>query len=157
MAQKTIAVNRKAYHDYHIEESVEAGLVLTGTEIKSIRAGRVNLRDAYARSENGELWLLGAHIAQYPGGNRYNHEPKRPRKLLLHRKQIAELSGAVMKKGLTIVPLKLYLKNGIAKVELGLARGKKVYDKREVLALRDAQRQMQRAFSQRTPDKGKKR
>ena len=157
MAQKTITVNRKAYHDYHIEESVEAGLVLTGTEIKSIRAGRVNLRDAYARSENGELWLVGAHIAQYPGGNRYNHEPKRPRKLLLHRKQIAELSGAVMRKGLTIVPLKLYLKNGIAKVELGLVRGKKVYDKREVLALRDAQRQMQRAFSQRTPDKGKKR
>jgi len=157
MAQKTITVNRKAYHDYHIEESVEAGLVLTGTEIKSIRAGRVNLRDAYARSENGELWLLGAHIAQYPGGNRYNHEPKRPRKLLLHRKQIAELSGAVMRKGLTIVPLKLYLKNGIAKVELGVVRGKKVYDKREALALRDAQRQMERAFSQRTPVKGKKR
>ncbi len=153
MAQKTITVNRKAYHDYHIEESVEAGLVLTGTEIKSIRAGRVNLRDAYARSENGELWLLGAHIAQYPGGNRYNHEPKRPRKLLLHRKQIAELSGAVMRKGLTIVPLKLYLKNGIAKVELGVVRGKKVYDKREALALRDAQRQMERAFSQRTPKK----
>lgn len=157
MAQKTIAVNRKAYHDYHIEESVEAGLVLTGTEIKSIRAGGVNLRDAYARSEKGELWLLGAHIAQYPGGNRYNHEPKRPRKLLLHRRQIAELSGAVMRKGLTIVPLKLYLKNGIAKVELGLVRGKKVYDKREALALRDAQRQIERAFSQRTPDEGKKR
>lgn len=157
MAQKTITVNRKAYHDYHIEESVEAGLVLTGTEIKSIRAGRVNLRDAYARSEKGELWLLGAHIAQYPGGNRYNHEPKRPRKLLLHRRQIAELSGAVMRKGLTIVPLKLYLKNGIAKVELGLARGKKVYDKREALALRDAQRQIEHAFSQRAPDEGKKR
>jgi SsrA-binding protein len=157
MAQKTITVNRKAYHDYHIEESVEAGLVLTGTEIKSIRAGRVNLREAYARSEKGELWLLGAHIAQYPGGNRYNHEPKRPRKLLLHRRQIAELSGVVMRKGLTIVPLKLYLKNGIAKVELGLARGKKVYDKREALALRDAQRQIERAFSQRTPDEGKKR
>ncbi|MEE9491074.1 MAG: SsrA-binding protein SmpB [Dehalococcoidia bacterium] len=157
MAQKTITVNRKAYHDYHIEESVEAGLVLTGTEIKSIRAGGVNLRDAYARSEKGELWLLGAHIAQYPGGNRYNHEPKRPRKLLLHRRQIAELSGAVMRKGLTIVPLKLYLKNGIAKVELGLVRGKKVYDKREALALRDAQRQIERAFSQRAPDEGKKR
>ncbi len=157
MAQKTITVNRKAYHDYHIEESVEAGLVLTGTEIKSIRAGGVNLRDAYARSEKGELWLLGAHIAQYPGGNRYNHEPKRPRKLLLHRRQIAELSGAVMRKGLTIVPLKMYLKNGIAKVELGLVRGKKVYDKREALALRDAQRQIERAFSQRAPDEGKKR
>ena len=157
MALKTIAVNRKAYHDYHIEESVEAGLVLTGTEIKSIRAGKVNLRDAYARSEKGELWLLGAHIARYPGGNRYNHEPKRPRKLLLHRKQIAELSSAVMRRGLTIVPLRLYLKNGIAKVELGVARGKKVYDKREALALRDAQRQMEHAFSQRTSDKGKKR
>jgi len=157
MAQKTITVNRKAYHDYHIEESFEAGLVLTGTEIKSIRAGRVNLRDAYARSESGELWLLGAHIAQYPGGNRYNHEPKRPRKLLLHRREIAVLSGSVMRKGLTIVPLKLYLKNGIAKVELGIARGKKVYDKREALALRDAQRQIERAFSQRTPDEGKKR
>ncbi len=151
MSPKTVTVNRKAYHDYHIEETVEAGLVLTGTEIKSIRAGRVNLRDAYARSENGELWLIGAHIAQYPGGNRYNHEPKRPRKLLLHHRQISELSGAVMKGGLTIVPLKLYLKNGIAKVELGVARGKKVYDKREAIAQRDAQRDMERALSQRTP------
>jgi SsrA-binding protein len=151
MSLKTVTVNRKAYHDYHIEESVEAGLVLTGTEIKSIRAGRVNLRDAYARSEKGELWLIGAHIAQYPGGNRYNHEPKRPRKLLLHHRQISELSGAVMKGGLTIVPLKLYLKNGIAKVELGVARGKKVYDKREAIAQRDAQREMERALSQRTP------
>jgi SsrA-binding protein len=151
MALKTITVNRKAYHDYHIEESVEAGLVLTGTEIKSIRAGRVNLRDAYARSENGELWLVGAHIAQYPGGNRYNHEPKRVRKLLLHRRQIAELSGAVVRGGRTIVPLKLYLKNGIAKVELGVARGKKAYDKREAIAQRDAQREMERALSQRTP------
>ena len=151
MSPKTVTVNRKAYHDYHIEETVEAGLVLTGTEIKSIRAGRVNLRDAYARSENGELWLIGAHIAQYPGGNRYNHEPKRPRKLLLHHRQISELSGAVMRGGLTIVPLKLYLKNGIAKVELGVARGKKVYDKREAIAQRDAQRDMERALSQRTP------
>jgi SsrA-binding protein len=151
MSLKTITVNRKAYHDYHIEESVEAGLVLTGTEIKSIRAGRVNLRDAYARSGNGELWLVGAHIAPYPGGNRYNHEPKRLRKLLLHRRQIVELSGAMMRRGLTIVPLKLYLKNGIAKVELGVARGKKVYDKREAIAQRDAQRDMERAFSQRAP------
>ena len=157
MALKTITVNRKAYHDYHIEESIEAGLVLTGTEIKSIRAGRVNLRDAYARAENDELWLVNAHIAQYPGGNRYNHEPTRPRKLLVHREQIAELSGGVMRKGFTLVPLKLYLKNGIAKVVLGLVRGKKFYDKRDSLALRDAQRQMERAFSQRTPGKGKKR
>ena len=151
MASKTITVNRKAYHDYHIEDSVEAGLVLTGTEIKSIRMGRVNLKDAYARAENGELWLVGAHIAQYPGGNRYNHEPKRPRKLLLHRREIAELSGAMTRKGLTIVPLKLYLKKGIAKVELGVARGKKAYDKREAIARRDAQREMQRELSQRTP------
>jgi len=154
MSLKTITVNRKAYHDYHIEDSFEAGLVLTGTEIKSIRAGRVNLRDAYARAENGELWLLGAHIAQYQAGNRYNHEPKRPRKLLLHRREIAELSGAMLRKGLTIVPLKLYLKNGIAKVEIGIARGKKAYDKREAIAQRDAQREVQRALSQRSP-KGK--
>ena len=155
MSVKTITVNRKAYHDYHIEEFVEAGLVLTGTEIKSIRAGRVNLRDAYARMENGEMWLLGAHIAQYPGGNRYNHEPKRPRKVLLHRKEINNLGGEVMRKGLTLVPLKLYLKNGIAKVELGLARGKKMYDKRDSIAQRDAQRQIERALSQKAP-KGKR-
>ena len=149
MAVKTIAVNRKAYHDYNIEESVEAGLVLTGTEIKSVRAGRVNLRDAYARPENGELWLIGAHIAHYPGGNRYNHEPRRPRKLLLHRREIEEFGGAVMRKGLTLVPLKLYLKSGIAKLELGVARGKRMYDKRDAIAQRDAQRQVERAFSQR--------
>jgi len=155
MSLKTITVNRKAYHDYHIEEFVEAGLALTGTEIKSIRAGRVNLRDAYAKMENGEMWLLGAHIAPYPGGNRYNHEPKRPRKVLLHRKEINTLGGEVMRKGLTLVPLKLYLKNGIAKVELGLARGKKMYDKRESIAQRDAQRQIERALSQKAP-KGKR-
>ena len=154
MSLKTITVNRKAYHDYHIEDSFEAGVVLTGTEIKSIRAGRVNLRDAYARAENGEMWLLGAHIAQYQAGNRYNHEPKRPRKLLLHHREIAELSSATLRKGLTIVPLKLYLKNGIAKVEIGIARGKKAYDKREAIAQRDAQREVQRALSQRGP-KGK--
>ncbi len=157
MSLKTITVNRKAYHDYHIEDTAEAGLVLTGTEIKSIRAGRVNLRDAYASAENGELWLLGAHIAQYQAGSRYNHEPKRPRKLLLHRKEIAEFSGAVMRKGLTIVPLRLYLKNGIAKVELGVARGKKAYDKREAMAQRDAQREIQRALSQRTQSGNPKR
>ena len=149
MTVKTITVNRKAYHDYHIDEVVEAGLVLTGTEIKSIRAGRVNLRDSYARPEKGELWLVGAHIAHYPGGNRYNHDPRRPRKLLLHRREIADLSGEVMKKGLTLVPLKLYLKNGIAKLELGVARGKRMYDKRDAIAQRDAQRQVERAFSQR--------
>lgn len=159
MAQnhKVITVNRKAHHDYHIEDSVEAGLVLTGTEIKSVRSGRVNLRDAYAKSENSEMWLVGAHIAQYPGGNRFNHEPTRPRKLLLHREQIESLSDAVMKKGLTLVPLKMYLKNGMAKVELGLARGKKSYDKRETIARRDAERQIQRAVRQRPSAKGHKR
>ncbi len=157
MALKTITENRRAFHDYHIEERVEAGLVLTGTEIKSIRAGRVNLRDAYARSENDELWLIGAHIARYPGGNRYNHEPTRPRKLLLHRNEIAELSEAVLKKGLTVVPLKLYLKKGMAKVELGVARGKKQYDKRAAIAERDAERQVQRALRHRTQGRKGKR
>ena len=149
MNQKIITVNRKAYHDYHILESVEAGLVLTGTEIKSIRGGRVNLNDAYASPRDGEFWLLNAHISQYPGGNRYNHEPTRPRKLLLHDREIADLSSEVERKGLTLVPLKLYLKKGIAKVELGLARGKKQYDKRESIARRDDQLQMQRAFKER--------
>jgi SsrA-binding protein len=157
MGLKTIAVNRKAYHDYHIEDSVEAGLALTGTEIKSIRAGRVNLRDAYARPEQGELWLVNAHIAQFPGGNRYNHEPTRPRKMLLHRRQIDDLSGMVARRGLTLVPLKLYLKGGIAKVEIGIARGKKAYDKRETIAKRDAQRQIERAVRHEAPGKGRKR
>ncbi len=147
--QKIITVNRKAYHDYHILESVEAGLVLTGTEIKSIRGGRVNLKDSYASPKDGEFWLMNAHIAQYPGGNRYNHEPTRPRKLLLHEREIADLGGEVERKGLTLVPLKLYLKKGIAKVELGLAKGKKQYDKREAIARRDDQRQIQRALKER--------
>lgn len=148
MGEKIITVNRKAYHDYHIEDTIEAGLVLTGTEIKSIRGGRVNLKDAYASAENGEMWLVNAHIAQYPGGNRYNHEPTRPRKLLLHEREIADLSEEVLRKGYTVVPLKLYLKKGIAKVELGLARGKRQYDKREAIAQRDDQRQIERALKQ---------
>ncbi len=148
MSEKIITVNRKAYHDYHIEDTVEAGLVLTGTEIKSIRGGRVNLKDSYASPKDGELWLVNSHIAQYPGGNRYNHEPTRPRKLLLHQREISEFSSEIERRGYTVVPLKLYLKKGIAKVELGLARGKKQYDKREAIALRDDQRQMQRAFKQ---------
>ncbi len=148
MAVKIVSFNRKAYHDYDIGETVEAGIVLTGTEIKSIRGGGVNLRDAYAHPEGGELWLFNAHIAPYQGGNRYNHEPKRRRKLLLHRSQIDELSGEVMRKGFTLVPLRLYLKNGIAKVELGLARGRKLYDKRQAIALRDAEREMERALKQ---------
>jgi len=143
---KTISLNRKAYHDYAIQESVEAGIVLTGTEIKSIRAGRVNLRDGYARPEGDELWLFNVHIARYEAGSRDNHEPTRPRKLLLHRRQIDELAGKVTQRGFTLVPLKLYLKKGVAKVELGLARGKKLYDKRESMARLQAERDMERAM-----------
>ena len=143
---KVISQNRKAYHDYSIEEKFEAGIALTGTEIKSVRAGRVNMGDGYARSENGELWLFNIHIAKYDPGSRANHEPRRPRKLLLHRRQINELSAQVMQRGYTLVPLRMYLKKGIAKVELGLARGKKLYDKRESIARRDAEQRMERAL-----------
>ena len=157
MGIKTIAVNRKAYHDYHIEETVEAGMVLTGTEIKSIRMGRVNLHDAYARPDKGEMWLYNSHIAHFPGGNRFNHEPTRTRKILLNRREIDNLGAEVTRKGLTLVPLKLYLKNGMAKLELGVARGKRAYDKRESIAQRDAQRQMQRAIRQDVKGGSKKR
>ncbi len=148
---KVISVNRKALHDYEILERVEAGVVLTGTEIKSVRAGRVNLREAYARPEDGELWLVGAHISPYPQGGIYNHEPMRPRKLLLHREQLAELILTLEQKGLTIVPLRLYVKHHVAKVELGLARGRKQYEKRQVVAQRDAEREMQRFARERRP------
>jgi SsrA-binding protein len=144
-----ITVNRKARHDYHIQESFEAGVVLKGSEIKSIRAGRVNLSDAYARPENGELWLYNSHIASYDAASYNTHEPKRPRKLLLHRKEIDDLAGKVTQKGLTLVPLKLYIKHGIAKIELGVAKGKKLYDKRETIARRDAEREMERALKHR--------
>ena len=128
----TIALNRKARHEFSIDETFEAGIVLTGSEIKSIRAHKVNLADAYARVERGEAWLIGAHIAPFEQANRNNHEPKRQRKLLLHRRQIDELLGRAKAKGQTIVPLRLYLnEKGRAKVELGLARGKKLHDKRE--------------------------
>ena len=143
---KVISHNRKAYHDYSIKEKVEAGIALTGTEIKSARAGRVNLGDGYARPQDGELWLFNIHIAKYDPGSRTNHEPRRPRKLLLHRQQINELSDQVMQRGYTLVPLRMYLKNGIAKVELGLARGKKLYDKRESIARREAEQRMERAL-----------
>jgi SsrA-binding protein len=144
-----IAVNRKAHHDYHIQESLEAGIVLKGSEIKSIRAGKINLSDAYARPENGELWLYNSHIASYDAASYNTHEPIRPRKLLLHRKEIDILAGKVMQKSLTLVPLKLYIKHGVAKVELGIAKGKKVYDKREAIARRDADREIERALKQR--------
>ena len=144
-----ITANRKARHDYHIQESFEVGVVLKGSEIKSIRAGRVNLSDAYARPENGELWLYNSHIASYDAASYNTHEPKRPRKLLLHRKEIDDLAGKVTQKGLTLVPLKLYIKHGIAKIELGVAKGKKLYDKRETIARRDAEREVERAMKHR--------
>ena len=146
MAFKTVATNRKAYHNYHIQDSLEAGIVLTGTEIKSIRAGRVTLGDAYVRPEAGELWLMNAHIARYEAGSYLSHEPTRPRKLLLHRKEIEILTSKVVGKGFTLVPLKLYIKGNIAKVEIALGKGKKLYDKRETIARREADREMGRAI-----------
>ena len=147
-AERGIAVNRKALHDFEILSSVEAGLVLTGTEIKSIREGRVNLRDAFARGEKGELWLYNCNIAPYDKGNRYNHEPTRPRKLLLHKREIEELTLETEQKGLTLVPLRMYFKRGRAKLQLAMARGRKSYDKRAAIADRDAQRQIARALRQ---------
>lgn len=142
---KVVATNRKAHHDYHIEDTLEAGLVLTGSEIKSIRAGQVNLRDSYATFRNDELWLVNTHIAPYQQASYSNHEPRRDRKLLLHRREINRLIGKLQEKGLTLVPLKIYLKNSRAKVELGLARGKKLYDKRQTMRERDDRRQIDRA------------
>ena len=139
-----ITVNRKAYHNYHIQESFEAGIVLKGSEIKSIRAGKVNLSDAYAKPENGELWLYNSHIASYDAASYNAHEPVRPRKLLLHREEIDNLAGKVTQRGLTLVPLKLYIENGVAKVELGVAKGKKLYDKREAIARREVERDIER-------------
>ena len=149
MAFQQVAVNRKALHDYEVLQQVEAGLVLQGSEIKSIRQGRVQLREAFARPERGELWLLNAHIAQYDAAGRFGHEPTRSRKLLLHKSQIRELSRAVLEQGLTLVPLRLYLKDGIAKVELALVRGRKLYDKRASIAQREAEREMARALRRR--------
>ena len=146
MVIKTVATNRKAYHNYLIQDSVEAGIVLTGTEIKSIRAGRVSLGDAYVKPEAGELWLLNAHIARYEAGSYLSHEPTRPRKLLLHHKQIDNLTSKVLEKGLTLVPLKLYIKGSIAKVEVALAKGKKLHDKRESIVRRETEREIERAL-----------
>ncbi len=143
---RAITVNRKAYHDYHIQETLEVGIVLKGSEIKSIRANRVDLRDAYAKPENGELWLYNSHIASYDAASYNTHEPTRPRKLLLHRKEINSLAGKVTQRGLTLVPLKLYIKRGVAKIELGMAKGKKIYDKREAIARREVGREMDRAL-----------
>ena len=145
---ETVALNRKARHNYLIRDTFEAGLVLTGTEIKSIRAGKVNLADAYARVERGEAWLMNAHIAPFEQGNRYNHEPRRDRKLLLHRAQIDQLMGRAAAKGLTVVPLRLYLSDrGRAKVELGLARGKQLHDRRRDIAERQSRRDVERELA----------
>ena len=149
MDLQTITINRRAYHDYLIEDTVEAGLVLTGTEIKSIRMGKIQLRDSFARPEGGELWLVGAHIARYEQGGRYNHNPARSRKLLLHKDEILKLSLMVKKKGLTLVPLKVYIKRGVAKVELGVARGKRLHDKRRSIIQREAEREMERVMKAR--------
>ncbi len=149
MPEKTIAVNRKAHHDYFIDDTFEAGMVLLGTEIKSVRAGRVNLRDSYAQIKNGEIWLLNTHIAAYEQAGRESHEPRRPRKLLLHRYQIQRLIQKLQAKGYTLIPLRLYLKDNRAKIEIGLAHGKRQYDKRESIAKREAEREMDRATKSR--------
>ena len=147
--ERTVALNRRARHEYSIEDSMEAGIVLSGTEIKSIRAGKVNLADSFARIDKGEAWLVGAHIAPWEGGNRMNHEPKRDRKLLLHRSQIDTLLGRTKAKGLTLVPLKLYITDrGKAKLELGLGKGKQLYDRRREIATRDSRREVERELAE---------
>jgi SsrA-binding protein len=142
---QTIVTNRRARYNYEITDTVEAGLVLTGTEIKAIREGRVNLSDSYAKPENGELWLVNAHIAQYSAGSLNNHEPTRPRKLLLHRKQLIEFTKQVSERGLTLVPLRLYIRRHVAKVELGVGRGRRNYDKRRVLVDRYREKEAKEA------------
>ena len=146
---KTVAQNKKATHDFFIEETFEAGMVLTGTEIKSIRSGRANLRDSYARVERGEVYLFNLHISPYEAGNRFNHEPLRTRKLLLRRSEIRKLIGLTKEQGYTLVPLRMYLRGGFCKIELAIAKGKKNYDKRQSEANRDAAREIQRAFRER--------
>ena len=141
---KTIVQNRKARHDYFIQETLEAGIELKGTEVKSLRLGRANLKDSYATIKNGEVFIVGMHISPYEMGNRFNHDPLRPKKLLLHRYEINKLMGYVQQKGLTIVPLSLYFKKGKVKVELAVAKGKKLYDKREAIAKKAAQREIDR-------------
>jgi SsrA-binding protein len=147
--RKVIARNRRAYHDYAIEDTIEAGLVLTGTEVKSLRAGRASLTDGFAQIVDGEMWLYNVHIPEYVAGTWTNHAPRRIRKLLLHRKEIDRLAARVAEQGLTLVPLELYFKDGNVKVELGLGRGKRTYDKRQDLAKRDAAREIDRALKRR--------
>ena len=143
---KVITVNRRAYHDYDILETVEAGLVLTGTEIKSVRAARVNIQHAFARMEGGEMWLFNCHISQYPQGNIYNHDPTRTRKLLMHHKEIGQLAGTAAQQGLTLIPLRLYIKGHVAKVQVGLARGRKLHDKRPLIIDGEQEREIGRTL-----------
>ncbi len=146
---KLICRNRRAFHEYTIADRLECGIVLTGTEVKSLRAGSASLEEAYAKLEDGEVWLIGSDIPEYAMGNRMNHKPKRPRKLLLHRREIDKFAGKASERGYTLVPLRLYFKHGRAKVELAVARGKQLHDKRETLKKADAQREIRRAMSHR--------
>jgi SsrA-binding protein len=145
---RTLASNRQAFHDYHILETVEAGLALQGTEVKSIRAGNVNLRDSYARAEKGEIWLWNAHISPFDQGNRWNHEPRRPRKLLLHTREIGRLASKANEGGNTLVPLRLYDKNGRIKLELALGKGKRQFDKRAAISERESKREIERTIKE---------
>lgn len=145
---RILAQNKKANHDYYIEETIEAGIVLQGTEIKSIRNAKVQLKDSFVRIRNNEAWISNMHISPYEQGNRFNHDPLRSRKLLLHKKQISELIGDTKRDGYSIVPLKMYMKNGFAKVLIGVGKGKKDYDKRDVLKKKEAKRDMDRAFKE---------
>ena len=147
--EKAICVNRRAWHDYFIDETFEAGMVLTGSEVKSLREGRANLKDSYARIAKGEAFLVNAHISPYPAANQFNHEPTRTRKLLLHKREIRRLTGRISERGLTLIPLRLYFKKGRVKAELGLARGKKLYDKRETMRKRAVQREVERSLKSR--------
>ncbi len=147
--QRTIITNRRARFEYHIEETYEAGLALTGTEVKVLRAGRASIQEAFARVEGGEVWLYHMHIPPYEAGNIFNHDPLRRRKLLLHRGEIRRLYGKAQQKGYTLVPLRLYFRRGVAKIELGVARGKRQYDKRDAIARRDAERQIAKAVKDR--------
>lgn len=148
-ANRVVTTNRRAFHDYFVNETLEAGISLTGTEIKSIRDGKVTISEAYARIDNGELWLIGAHISPYRHGSYTNHDPDRPRRLLVHKSQLSDLRAATEQKGLTLVPLRLALRQGRAKLDIGIVRGKKLYDKRAVAAEREAKRDVERAMRDR--------
>lgn len=146
---RQIAQNRKAFHDYFVEEKLECGIALFGTEVKSIRLGRVNLKESWAQIRKGEVWVEGMHISPYEQGNIFNRDPLRPKKLLLHRGEIRKLDGLVMRQGFTLIPLEMYLKNGRVKIQLGLCKGKHLHDKRDDMAKKDSQREIQRALRQR--------